>query len=969
MANLCDLLPSYANVLASPPTILSTDNPNAWDKYTTWRKNVNSMWKEYDQNFFPDGLTKIFNDMYDAYQGDPGSYLALAQDVIRFAFIFIPIPFSSTISFGINKILGLVFPTAKRPSLFEQIKDQVEQLIDQKLVTQEINKNVTALNSINANLAKFSNSIQQAFGKPQTFPVVYGPTNPSPSVLESESGCTYQFPSILDTYYDCTQDPACQACSDNPNRNIQTDPPCDPPCQCRIKAVQDAYLQAVTYISGVLSQMKTSLKSVITTEHMQSYLQIFLPLYTIGVTLLLGLHHSYIQFATKYNFEMGPNGNTNRYMHELNADISSYTDYIYGLFVEYLPPLSKDTNTIAQYNAYIKYTRNITINSLDMVASWSFMDPFNYVLPTNHTFTRLVAHDIVPSYNISNCNPDPNSYSLINLNQQPILNWNTDLPYFYNNTQLNSLQFKSYNNDAKNDNNCYPTGFISSYRVESQPPIKNEYGPVTNAPHISVNSNVYDKDPLFNVLNTRTVGVSGGHWTALYDINGNIPYDQLGNFIAGCYNGGGIKPCNSFNYANPDQRIQAIYPLYNTNNKTVNTSAYLTTLIPTDTTTKPIFTSYGINTFPAQQTINTNGILLPEYINGTASLQLNPGNSAQYIIDNSPVVMEPEDFQIRVRMATTASGQLTISVNNTAKTLNIPPTNINYNADTLQVVGKQGTYMLSNTTDPISLSTNNSMLMQITNTSSTPIILDRIEFIPTIPPNGFRDPIDIHQDIPPLSSLSIWKATGTKVGTNVQLTLANNTYQDVVTIAFLKNGTQIDSVSYSNNQYAFIKSIPQGFDEILLQPNYANTSHFDITGAVTGSTNLTPTTTTTPTKIPTPIIIPNTITNPSDSRTLWNSTTSPLPNTVTVSGSITNSGSITVQFLQNGTVVKEFPFIGDGPDYNYSLGQMNDKQYPFNNPNVYIPTGFDTIYLKINSQPTITAFHRTANNQYSLTIN
>ncbi|MED3079340.1 insecticidal delta-endotoxin Cry8Ea1 family protein, partial [Bacillus wiedmannii] len=722
MAQLNEIYPSYYNVLAYPPLIL--DDKSLYDQYTEWKKKIDKTWKQYDKDFLPKPLMDLGKSLAEAYKGDPDGYLHIANTAIRIAFLLIP--GGQTAAFGVNlvlnKAIGIFYPPQNK-SLFDQIKDAVSNLVDQKLIDQEISGVLIKLNSLQQPLSRFSNSIQRAVGKPQDF----------------DDQTTSSNAIILDETQDCSKDDSC-SCSNTQPR--PSDAPLCTPCICRMKEVQQTFNNSSTDVNRALTDMKTTLKDVVGADQLRSYMQIYLPLYVTAATMELQMYKTYIDFTQKFDFDV--TGTTKEHVNELRQKIKTHSEYIMGLFKKSLPEISN--NTKEQLNAYIKYTRNITLNALDMVSTWKFLDPVDY--PTTATFnpTRIIFNDLAGPVECLNSTQDSNKlhFNFFDMNGQSMPN-NDIFNYFYRGMQVKGLQIQTYtSSDTKNPQH-FPVGFLSSYYGSNGDfPFDKRVDPnkfTGGSKSVKLGDDVYESRSALSVINA----VSNQLQVFLnYIDTEDLYFDQS-------VSPGGTA-CGSGNSTIwPDQKIQAIYPIQPDNSQTYpsyySTSkiGFVTTLVPNDTTPWITFTDNGNNsiyTFSAENTRTLTGSAGPvrEFITGSAPLGLSPGGGAQYSINTSDA--PSGDYQVRVHVATPGSGgSLAISVDGKTQTLQLPDTNVN---DTNHIAGFAGTYTLAPATqvDAATLKpkapTENifpvrqtsSLPVSITNNSSTVINIDRIEFVP-----------------------------------------------------------------------------------------------------------------------------------------------------------------------------------------------------------------------------------------------
>ncbi|MED3275621.1 hypothetical protein BK703_03215 [Bacillus thuringiensis serovar silo] len=825
-----EIYPIAYNVLANPPTLDTEDQQNPWDAYVNWRKQLNDTWLTYDQNFLPDPVMAIINDMANAYAGKPGSYVALAQEGIRIAFLFLP--GGQTAAFAINKVIGLFFPT-HQPSLFDQIKDLVEQMIDQKFVEQEINSNINQLNGLITQLGQFSNSMQQAMGKPMNFPVTHSSSATTNSFVDTNE---------LDSY-DCSQDPDC-SCSEDPNRTSNS-PVCTP-CTCRIKGVQDEFIATRKVILDILTSMKTSLTNVLTTEHATTYMQIFLPIYTTAVTLYFGMYKSYIEFATQYGFEIGVNGNTMKYANELQQYISAESAYVYNEFAMYLP--NSKNLTKGDLNKYIQYSRTITLNALDTLSTWPLYNVLDYPISTTLNQTRLVFNDIIGPVECrtGGQNSDNLSFNtLYDYSGNNLLN-NDITNYFYENTQLQNLSFQRYTSPQGNMiaqdiivgvSANYSNG-VNFKKTVSWNPLKGYT--------LKWENNVLEDYPTLSIMNMISDQDSSGF--AAIDMS------------VLSYNTAVKGTCVSQNnIVFPNQKIQSISSLIPNNTKSYSyygnsdKLGLITTLISNDTTSSIILSNTtGINTFPAEQATTTTGTKLVEYVNGAAALQLKQNESAGYIIDTSAI--PSGRYKVRFRAAMNGpynTAMLSFTINNYVEDITV-------STDTkpLEIIGKQGAYMLSSSTF-FEIPSTKALPMTILNSTYNDVILDRIEFIPA-PMEAIKNPIPITYNPgnlffdPGVNYNDIWNNPDRKIADIVNLS-GSITYSYATapttnvstSIEFLKVNAVVATVPLEDRSGTsgsspvplpinIQKSIIGGFDQIRLKTttNYFCEGTANISGTV-----------------------------------------------------------------------------------------------------------------------------------------
>ncbi|MED3080222.1 insecticidal delta-endotoxin Cry8Ea1 family protein, partial [Bacillus wiedmannii] len=706
MANLNEIYPSFYNVLAYPPANFDND-PSSWEVYKKNQKELNDKWNDYDSNFLPDPVMDTINSLVNIYKDTPGSYVQFAQMAIRDAFLVLP--GGQTAAWAINKVLGLIFPSHEK-SLFDQIMEAVKEMVEADFKNLALNQIQAVIEGFRSPLGHFSDSIQLALGKP-TFPTSFPPSGVS-IIMPSNST-------------DCSKDSDCNCSNSAPNSDSNA-APCTP-CSCRISNVYQEFTNTRDIIEAALPGLLNPLNNILNGTSMADYMKMGLPLYVIAASLNLALHKNYIAFAQKWDYD--PAG-TNVIVRNLRDRIIEYSNNVYTIFTKYLPPLTD--NSKSGLNAYIRYTRNITLNALDTVAGWPMMNTNDYPIGTNVKFTRILFNDIVGPVEYYKGSPtrDDSSlhFNLYDLNKKQLPN-NSISDYFYNGMQLSSLKFQTFYHSYKE---CYPLGLDASYDANNGVPIRQLQ---SNSRGTSWSNNLFEDWPLLSSLNMAST--QGG-----YDVANIIAEGDT--ISSGC---DGDPRTISHNPAYVNQRIQAIYPVQPTNPSSypgygsTDKIGLITTLIPNDTTYLIDLNPEEISTFPAELSYDTNGTTLIEYMNGAAALQLMPNQYAKYIISNYDMdTSSSQGVQVRVRAATTQDGgSLSITVNQQTQTLKLSNTT---NTDYTQIVikGKQGYYGLFPPTDSqnpkqrtsnifqLPNSYNNTAIIQ--NNSQVPIILDRIEFVP-----------------------------------------------------------------------------------------------------------------------------------------------------------------------------------------------------------------------------------------------
>ncbi|WP_242068462.1 delta endotoxin C-terminal domain-containing protein, partial [Bacillus thuringiensis] len=753
------------------PAILDEQSP--YDQYTEWKEKIEKTWKEYDEDFLPEPVMDLCKNIAETYKGDPDGYLHLANTAIRLAFLFLPIPGGQTAAWALNltlnKIVGIFFPPQHK-SLFEQIKDAVSKLVDKKLINQETDRLIFKLDSLQQPLSRFSNSIQRAIGKPQDF--------------ETRSSNTI----ILYESLDCSQHKDC-SCSENMNRPPDA-PLCDP-CACRMKEVQNTFSSTSGDVHTALTDMKTTLNNAVDKDNLRDYMQIHLPLYTTAATIELQMYKTYIDFAQKFNFDI--TGTTKEYVNELRQKIKMHSEYIMGLFKDHLPHITY--NTKKQVHAYIKYTRNITLNSLDMVSTWKFLDPIDY--PTTATFnpTRIIFNDLAGPVECLNStqNSDELHFNFLDMKGNFLPN-NDIFNYFYQGMQIQSLQIETYTSPNSKNKQYYPTGFLSSYYDNNSNFL---YKKITNESNHSLGHDVYQKYPTLSIINAISTQIQiFMNYIDTEDLYFDYPLtippkdpDKPNNTVT-CPSG------NSKVW--PDQKIQAIYPISPDNPRkytqyfSESKIGFVTTLVSSDTTPWITFTDNSDNTiytFSAENTRVLIGSAEPvrEFITGSAPLRLSSNSGAEYSIDTNDA--PSGDYQVRVHVATddySEDGSLSISVDGKTQILKIPDTKIN---NTNGIIGFSGTYTLAPATQmdiagKLKTPTENifpvrktsSLPVSIINNSSAVIYLDRIEFIPV----SVNPTSSIHIKIPKtITKLNkepkkYWSGKKYATGLSITGTISNN---------------------------------------------------------------------------------------------------------------------------------------------------------------------------------------------------
>nr|ACN87260.1 Cry-like delta-endotoxin [Bacillus thuringiensis serovar entomocidus] len=794
-----DIYPHY-NVLSDAALITSYASD-----FRDSLKGLEEIWSKYATEGNRSAMTSYVSNIMQLYQTDSINYQALVKSAITLNLALTPLaPVSPFINMVIGFVRPFLFGSSKEVSMFDQIMDAVKKEMEHSFEQFTLNNLNDTINGLKTDLYDFTRLIDASTGVLQ---------------LPYESG------------------EGCKPCKLGENS------PCAP-CYNDMIAINSKFQALTSSFNNALPHFKDPLANVIEKPNPgwnQEYITMCLPLYTLVATLELLTYQGYIQFAEKWRIpadsETSPITTTQiaNMKANLRQRIQEHSNDIYTTFIKYLPKVNENA-TKGELNDYIRYHRVITLQCLDFVATWPFLDSRYYQSSGAATinFTRMTYLDIVGPvedfYNDSKLDPSRDSGKLIlsikDINGKNDTNKISDviapLSLFYDNLELKSLKFNVYNSSW----HCYINGYQGIYNS------------LSNDVSVSTNTNNLAKDlyldfPLLNKLNMRSyaVGKASVDDSMVYvDDDSDVPSGN-GHAIYGGCNGfytGGPHSNNTLNYDN--QIIQAIYEVTASNPNVytyyynADKTGYLATLSPIETTLSPIIgTDFQvINTVPAEQVISTSGTKFVEYITGSAVLELKPNQTAKYSILNQGLFQ----YKVRARVATTDSGSLSITMNNKTINLNIINTK-NYTDPTtaftnLKIQGKNGSYMVFPLSDAEHTTFDNvfnpnygTVTMEVTNNSNTNIIIDRFEFIPYAPSKG-----TLLDTIPETirtggDSSILWKSTTGIGGQQVDLNIVikDPSGIDVTTNYLLQYGSSYEFPLFSG-QHSYPAVLNNEFTEL-----------------------------------------------------------------------------------------------------------------------------------------------------------
>ncbi|PGL13502.1 pesticidal protein [Bacillus thuringiensis] len=697
MATINELYPVPYNVLAHP--IKEVDDPYSWSNLL---KGIQEGWEEWGKT----GQKKLFEDhltiAWNLYKTGKLDYFALTKASISLIG-FIPgaeaaVPF-------INMFVDFVWPKlfganteGKDQQLFNAIMDAVNKMVDNKFLSYNLSTLNKTIEGLQGNLGLFQNAIQVAICQGST-----------PERVIFDQNCT----------------------------------PCNPnqPCKDDLDRVASRFDTANSQFTQHLPEFKNPWSDENSTqEFKRTSVELTLPMYTTVATLHLLLYKGYIEFMTKWNFH------NEQYLNNLKVElqqlIHSYSETVRTSFLQFLPTLNNRSKS--SVNAYNRYVRNMTVNCLDIAATWPTFDTHNYHQGGKLDLTRIILSDTagpIEEYTTGDktSGPEHSNITPNNILDTPSPTYQHSFvsvdSIAYSRKELQQLDIATYS--TNNSNNCHPYGLRLSYTDGS----RYDYG--DNQPDFTTSNNNY-------CHNSYTAPITLVNARHLYNAKGSL--QNVESLVVSTVNGGSGScicdawinylrpPQTSKNESRPDQKINVLYPITETVNKgTGGNLGVISAYVPMELVPENVIGDVNADTklpltqlkgFPFEKygsEYNNRGIsLVREWINGNNAVKLSNSQSVGIQITNQT----KQKYEIRCRYASKGDNNVYFNVDLSENPFR---NSISFGSTESSVVGVQGEngkYILKSiTTVEIPAG---SFYVHITNQGSSDLFLDRIEFVPKI---------------------------------------------------------------------------------------------------------------------------------------------------------------------------------------------------------------------------------------------
>ncbi|MED3037197.1 hypothetical protein CBR56_28240 [Bacillus thuringiensis] len=390
MADSQFFLPAYYNVLADPPFISNTNviesnldaaagpdcsDPNNALNMLCFAQDISTAWNKGKESGSYDLLEKtIGNSASWAFGGSspsPGNYLDMAKISIGLTghIIFLGLTTTAGLAPGwivaghvtkrilvpISKLLATTFwpkkndPNSASDNTWHLVSDRVETLVQQ---------DITAYDS--SSLTQFIAGFQ----------------------------------AVLDDLHEAVAVAICQGQSPDNQTALNCKPYAD---EVLNENVRVKFATAEETFRSLLPQFQKS-----------GYEFTELPQFCQAATLHLSLLHSAINMADNWGI---PPALKNNYAAQLRTLIQTYTQYVYSTFENQRQKVKASSwdNTNQTWNGvpksginrYLQFLQVAILECLDYVATWRFYDVYDYPLPAQSDFSRIVFGTIVgPSENV-----------------------------------------------------------------------------------------------------------------------------------------------------------------------------------------------------------------------------------------------------------------------------------------------------------------------------------------------------------------------------------------------------------------------------------------------------------------------------------------------------------------------------------------------------------------------------------------
>ncbi|MEC2554904.1 insecticidal delta-endotoxin Cry8Ea1 family protein [Bacillus tropicus] len=712
MTNPTELYPSYYNTLAHPIRL-----DTFFDPFVETFKDLKEAWKEFGETGYMDPVKQHLQIAWDTSQKGTVDYLALTKASISLIGL---IPGADAVVPFINMFVDFIFPKLfgrgsepnAQAQFFELIIEKVKEIVDQDFRDFTLNNLNNYLLGMQSDLEHFQKDVQIAI-------------------------CQEEKPGLM------LDDATPTACTPNKDHLI---------------SVKESFKNARSTIETALPHFKNPMLSQNdkTPDFNSDTVLLTLPMYTTAATLNLILHQGYIQFAERWKDVDYDEAFINQTKADLQNRIKDYSNTVFTTFEQFKPNL--DPSNKKSVNTYNRYVRSMTLQCLDIAATWPTLDNVNY--PSNVAIqldqTRIVFSDIAGPWE-----GDENITSNIIDVLKPV---NTTIGYqegsdlrnfMYPRMELQSIQFHGQYVNSKSVEHCYSDGLKLNYKNktitagvstidESNQNNKHNYGPLLNSPIIDINMDSQNSQYL--------------------DLNSVIVNGQK---IAGCSPLGAHSTSN--NTALPNQKINVIYPVQSNSSPdkkhadTYRKWGYMSSHIPYDLAPENVIGDIDSDTnqpsallkgFPAEKGYGYDNSIayVSEPLNGANAVKLTSNQILKMEVTNQTT----QKYRIRIRYATAGDTNASIWFHIIGPSGN-DLTNENHNFSSVSsknkmfVQGKNGKYVLNILADSIEIPSGQQTIL-IQNTNSQDLFLDRIEFIalsststPTPTSSQFTTPEDLEK--------------------------------------------------------------------------------------------------------------------------------------------------------------------------------------------------------------------------------
>ncbi|PDZ42439.1 insecticidal delta-endotoxin Cry8Ea1 family protein, partial [Bacillus wiedmannii] len=714
MTTLSDLYSRLPyNVLAVPPIVQETT-----DNYDDILKQVIDSWNTYGM-YSKKSLEIIFG-----FINSGGDTLTIIKKLLNVASM-IPIPGLETGLSLVNFFLDIFFPKkTATTNIWDQIKDRVEQMIDQKIQAAEFESLTNKFKGLEDAVSAYQTRVDVATcnGSKPTFYFANDETDP---------------------------------CSQNGNPNTCT------PYACQTDNAE------VTSTYNALDLIFTKALPDFNVKKLEAF---SLPMFTIAATM----HLTLIRRSIEHGKQLGLTQQTiDSRRADLQKKIKNYSKIAYDTYQQGLqsitnqnyPKGSNDTDRLPNDAKTItigNYIQSMTVNVWDIIAQWPILDNFNYFTNTKleqtrilSSFSTLFSQPYAPLIILSRNNYGPSPADITN----------GTISYFGG--ELKSIQFvaKQYYNWSKAFNITQTIALPQKEMtfVGGTEPNNNRLAspiyPITRSNPLTCADMFRPLSSIISAFMITTLDNTSSVWPPVPQPCPEMPdYFQQRPLCCGsckypdppchecstCYS---CLKCQSNTFIS-DQKVYAFYPLVFPNASTNGEEPILNDTIigyvKSDITPENIIgriddkTKNGIiSAIPAEKCDRTATTFqsVPEIVNGANAMKSTINEKLTLPITN----LSTGAYKIRFRVATsTDSGALKYSIqrNNlliTTNTIQLPNTDTIGKTDPQKgILGNNGYYVLFTEENAINIPAGN-ITLEITNIENTSVILDRIEFVPSPP--------------------------------------------------------------------------------------------------------------------------------------------------------------------------------------------------------------------------------------------